>query len=218
MKTLGYGQQIKNQIQQWPAKKPITTMEVAASLAGAFNIGFENAKKITNVNMRRLVDKGELVRIKKGVYGKIRETPFGKLEPQPDEIMTGFLLRDGSKSIGYIAGPTLLNALGLSTQIPAERHIATNRYRYRLPKDTRICVYKPILAVNDENATYLRALEAFRAVGQYQVDTDRPDEALRLMLRNDNINNEKLIWLARCHCGHKTLLKTIDIALGGVTQ
>jgi len=218
MKTQGYGQYIQNEIQNWPAKKAITTTNVAEALAAAFGIDIESAKKITNVNMKRLVEKGELVRIQKGVYGKVRMTPFGKLSPRPDEIMTGFLLRDGENIIGYIAGPTLLNALGLCTLIPAQRHIATNRYRHRLPDNTHIRVYKPILTVNDENAPYLQALEAFMAMEQYPVDADKPDETLRVMLREHNINNERLIWYARRHCGQKTLLKTIDVALGGVTQ
>jgi len=215
METQGYGQHIQRQIQLWPINKPITTMEVAVSLADAANIGIENAKKVTNVNMGRLVKKGELARVKKGVYGKVRETPFGKLNPRPDEIMTSILLRNGDKIIGYITGPTLLNAIGLSTQMPADRHIATNRYRYRLPEDTRIRVYKPILVVNDDNAPYLQALEAIMAIEKYSVDTERPDEALRAMLRDRNLDNERLIWYARCHCDQKTLLKTIDIALGG---
>jgi hypothetical protein len=218
METKGYGQYIQKQIQCWPAKKPITNMEFAASLANAYKIGIENAKKITNVNMKRLADKGELARIKKGVYGKVRETPFGKLEPLPDEIMTGFLLRDGDRIIGYIAGPTLLNALGLCTLIPAERHIATNRYRYRLPEDTNIRVYKPILTVNDENVLYLQALEAFMAMEQYHVDADMPNEVLRVMLQSGKIYNERLILYARHHCGHKTLLKAIDVALGGINH
>ena len=217
METQGYGQHVQHQIQNWPVKKPVTTMEVAASLADAFGIDIESAKKITNVNMRRLVDKGELSRVQKGVYGKIRETPFGKLKPRPDEIMTGFLLRDGESIIGYITGPTLLNVLGLCTLIPAQRHITTNRYRYRLPENTHIRVYKPIVPVNDENAPYLQALEMFMAMEQHHVDADKPDEALRRMLRERNINNERLIWYARQHCGQKTLVKTIDVALGGIT-
>ena len=218
METQGYGQHIQQQIQNWPTKKPVTTAEVAASLADAFGMDIENAKKITNVNMRRLVDKGDLSRVQKGVYGKIRATPFGKLKPRPDEIMTGFLLRDGENTIGYITGPTLLNALGLCTLIPAQRHITTNRYRYRLPENTQIRVYKPILPVNDENASYLQALEMFMAMEQYPVDTDKPDEALRGVLRERNINNERLIWYARQHCGQKILLKVIDVTLGGIAH
>ena len=218
MKTQGYGQHIQHEIQNWPMKRPITTMNVAESLSAAFGMDIVKAKKITNVNMRRLVDNGELMRVQRGVYGKVRETPFGKLKPRPDEIMTGFLLRDGESIIGYITGPTLLNALGLCSLMPAQRHIATNRYRYRLPENTHIRVYKPILTVDDENAPYLQALEALMAVERYPVDADKPDEVLRGMFREHNINNERLIWYARRHCGQKTLLKTIDVALGGITN
>ena len=215
MEMHGYGRFIQKHVQNWPDNKPITTMEVAAALVGAFGIRIEDAKKITNVKLKRMVDKDELARVKRGIYGKVRNSRFGKVNPRPDEVMTGFLLRDGEKIIGYIAGPTLLNALGLSTLIPADRHIATNRYRYRLPQNTRIQVYKPILTVNDENVPYLQALEAFMAMDTYHVDADKPEETLRAMLRERNINNERLIWYARCYCGNKILYKTIDIALGG---
>jgi len=218
MDAQGYGQYIREQIQYWPAGEPITNVVVAPSLAGTFGIAIENAKKITNVNMKRLADKGDLVRIQKGVYGKVKETPFGKLAPRPDEVMTGILLNDGENIIGYITGPTLLNALGLCSWIPGERHIATNRYRHRLPDSVHIRVYKPILPVNDKNVLYLQALEAFMAMDQYPVDTDKPEEVLRDMLRENNIDNERLIWYARCHCRQNTLLKTIDVALGGITQ
>lgn len=215
MVTKGYGRHIHNQILEWPAKRPITTKEVALSLAAVFDIDLKTAQKITNVNMRRMVDRGVLARIHNGIYGKVRDTQFGRLNPHPDDIMTGFFLREGESVIGYIAGPTLLNALGLCTQIPADRHIATNRYRYRLPTGTHIRVYKPILTVDDENVAYLQTLEAFMAMDQFPVDTDRPDDVLRAMLNERKVDNEKLIWYARCHCGQKTLLKTIDIALGG---
>jgi hypothetical protein len=215
MGTKGYGQHIHNQILEWPVKRPITTKEVTLSLAAVFDIDMKTAQKITNVNMKRMVDRGVLARIHNGIYGKVRDTQFGKLNPRPDDIMTGFLLREGEGVIGYITGPTLLNALGLCTQIPANRHIATNRYRYRLPKDTHIRVYKPILTVDDENVIYLQALEAFIAMECFPVDTDNPDYVLRAMLEYRQIDNEKLIWYARCHCEQRTLYKAIDIALGG---
>ena len=215
MDTQGYGQYIREQIHKWPIGKPLTTVVVAASLVDAFGIGVDDAKKVTNMNMKRLADKGELSRVQRGIYGRVKDTSFGKVSPRPDDLLTAILLHNGINAIGYIAGPTLLNRLGLCSLIPGDRHIATNRYRSRLPEDTRIRVYKPILPVNDENVPYLQALEAIMAMERYPVDTDRPDEVLRDMLRNNNIDKEKLVLYARRHCGHKTLLKTIDIALGG---
>jgi len=216
MNTQTYGKYITETILNWPTGEPVTTATVSALLADAFGVDIENAKKTTNVNMKRLADKGKLVRIQKGIYGIVKDTPFGKLAPNTDEVMTGFFLRDGDNTIGYIAGPTLLNAIGLCTWMPKERHIATNNYRRLLPARARIRVHKPIAEVNNENAQYLQALEMFTAIDQFPIDADNPDEILRVVLRRNNLNNEKLIWYARIHCGHKALLRTIDVALGGI--
>jgi hypothetical protein len=208
---------IADKILNWPPSAPLSTVVVAEALSGAFGLDIVNAKKITNVNMKRLADKGELVRIKKGIYGRIGETPFGKLIPNVDEIIAECFLRDGWDTIGYIAGPTLLNAIGLCSWIPKNRHIATNHYRRQLPVGTNISVHKPIAKVNNENAQYLQAIEMFVAMERYPFDIEEPDELLRNVMKRNNIDNEKLILLARKHCGHKTLLKTIDIALGGIS-
>jgi hypothetical protein len=218
MNTHGYGKFIHTLINDLPANNPITTDVVANALAAAFHIDVVNAKRITNVNMKRLADKGIVARIQKGVYGKVKMTPFGKLTPSSDEMITGLLLRDCDKTIGYIAGPTLLNAIGLCSWMPKERHIATNNYRRHLPASVPIRVYKPVIAITDENAPYLQAIEAFAVMDQYPVDTEKPIDILRGMLHKNHIDNEKLIWYARNHFGQKILLRTIDIALGGIEQ
>ena len=215
MRTQRYGQYIAEHIQTLPASEPVATAAVADAVAAAFGMDIENAKKITNVNMKRLADKGDLTRVQRGVYGKVKTTPFGKLAPNTDEMITGILLRDGNSTIGYIAGPTLLNAVGLCSWMPKERHIATNHHRRQIPASTNIRVHKPVTPVNDENAPYLQALEMFAAIEQYPIDAEKPDEILRAVLLRSHIDNEKLILYARRHCGHKVLLKAIDVALGG---
>jgi predicted transcriptional regulator of viral defense system len=216
MNTQNYGQYITEYIQGLPVNEPITTAVVADVLAGNFGMDIENAKKITNVNMKRLADKGELTRVQKGVYGKVKITPFGKLTPNADEMITGVLLREGDNTIGYITGPTLLNAVGLCSWIPKERHIATNHYRRQIPANAKIRAHKPVATVNNENALYLQMLEMFTAIEQYSIDVEKPDEVLRVVLQRNNIDNEKLILYARKHYGQKVLLKTIDVALGGI--
>ena len=216
MTAQGYGRHIQEQIRNWPSNEPITTAAVATGLVDAFGINIDDAKKVTNVNMKRLVEKGEIERVQKGVYGKVKITPFGRLAPCADEIIERLLLQDGGKTIGYITGPTLLNAIGLCSWMPRERHIATNDYRRLLPAEAPIRTYKPAVTVDDENAPYLRAIAAFDSVDKYPVDAEKPNEILRVMLKQGHIDNEKLILFARKHYGHKTLLKTIDIALGGI--
>jgi len=216
MHIQGYGKHIQNQIQAWPDNEPITTLAMAADLAGVFGIDIENAKKVTNVNIMRLAGKGKVARIQKGVYGKTKETPFGKLLPNTDDMITGLLLHDGKNISGYIAGPTLLNAIGLCSWMPKERHIAANHYRRRLPAGSPIRVYRPLAVVNDDNAAYLQAIEALISIDRYHVDAEKPDKILRRMLQENHLDNERLIWYARNLCGQKMLLKTIDIALGGI--
>jgi hypothetical protein len=218
MNAQGFGRHIQDQINGWPDGEPITTAAVASGLAAAFSMDADKAKKITNVTLKRFADKGGLTRIRKGIYGKVKVTPFGRLTPNADEMISGFLLRDGDNVIGYIAGPTLLNAIGLCSWMPKERHIVTNNYRSRLPAGAPIRVYKPVITVDTENAPYLQAIEAFTAMDKYPVDAERAGDILRGMLRDRHISNERLIWYARKHYRPKTLMKTIDIALGETVQ
>ena len=215
MNMQGCGKHIQNQIHSWPTNEPITTKAVAAALANAFGIDLQNAKKITNVALKRLADRGELARVQKGVYGRVKETPFGKLKPSIDEMVAGLLMRDGEKIIGYITGPTLLNALGLCSWVPKERHITTNNYRRQIPAGNSICIHKPAVYVDNDNYPYLQTIEAFMAMEQYPVDAEKPGHILRGVLREKQISNERLILYARRHYGQKTLAKTIDIAIGG---
>jgi predicted transcriptional regulator of viral defense system len=216
MNTQKYGKYVIDKIQNWSAGEPVTTAVVADDLACFFGMDIENAKKITNVNMKRLADKGKLIRVKKGVYGKVKETSFGRLIPNADEMITSFFLREGNNAIGYITGPTLLNAIGLCSLIPKERHIATNHYRRQIPDGAKIRVHKPVATVNNENVRYFQAIEMFTAMEQYPIDTENPDIILRGLLQKNNIDNERLILYARKHCGQKALLKTIDVALGEI--
>ena len=214
MATQGYGMYIQEKIQDWSVNQPITTAIISVALAEAFGIDMESAKKITNVNLKRLADKGELEHIQRGIYGKVKQTLFGKLTPNASEVFTGLLLRDGDKVIGFTIGSTLLNAIGLCSWMPRERHIATNNYRHRIPTDARIHAYKPVITVNTENAPYLQTIEALVAMGKYHVDAENPNEILRGILRNRNISNEKLIWYARKYYGQEIAQRVLDIVPG----
>ena len=212
----GYANHIRTYVQARPAGEPILTAAVADDLADTFGIDTDNAKNITNVNIKRLSDKGELVRVQKGVYGRAADTAFGRVAPNTDEVMAALLLRDGDRTIGYITGPTLLNSVGLCTWMPKDIHITTNGFRRRIPRGANIRSHKPVIPVNDDNVRYLRTIGTIEAMERYPVDAERPDEVLREILHRDNIDNERLIWFARKYFGRRTLLRTIDVALGDI--
>jgi hypothetical protein len=216
MEKKGYGEYIWDLIRSLAVNKPITTELVAANLAASFGINIESAKKITNVNLKRLTDKGELIRIRRGLYGKTQQTIFGKLPPNADELMTDYLLHDGEGVIGYMTGATLLNAIGLSTMIPRERHIVSNRYPFDLPDNLPIRISKPVIEITFDNVPYLQTLDAIDAMNRYPIDADSPESLLHDMIIRKNLSNERLIWYARHYYGTKTLQKTIDITLGNI--
>lgn len=214
MTTQGYGAYIQEKIQDWPVNQPITTALISAALSDAFGIDMKSAKKITNVNLKRLADKGELTHIQRGVYGKVKQSLFGIVEPNADQITLKLLLRDGDKVIGFTIGPTLLNTIGLCSWMPRDYHVATNNYRYAIPSGTHIRVYKPVTAINNENAPYLQVLEAIVAMTQYHVDAEKPNELLRNLLRERNLNDESLILYARKYYGQEIAQKVLDIVPG----
>jgi predicted transcriptional regulator of viral defense system len=75
--------------------------------------------------LSRLTASGTITRIAKGKYYKPKETSFGKLKPQEDEIIKSLTYK-GDKTIGYLTGIALYNRLALTTQVPNTLTIATN--------------------------------------------------------------------------------------------
>ena len=77
---------------------------------------FGTAKAVSKV-LERLVEKGELSRVARGIYSLLKEHPvFGKISPTTELIAKGIARRDRARIMP--TGVMALNALGLSTQVP----------------------------------------------------------------------------------------------------
>ncbi|MFT3703016.1 MAG: DUF6088 family protein [Agriterribacter sp.] len=66
--------------------------------------------------LSRMVVKGELERLTKGVYFKPKKTVFGTARPLEDEIIKSVTIKD-KKLKGYLTGLVLYNRMGLTTQV-----------------------------------------------------------------------------------------------------
>jgi len=67
--------------------------------------------------LERLVEKGEISRIARGMYARLKtHEAFGKIKPTTEEIAKAIAKRDKARIVP--TGVLALNALGLSTQIP----------------------------------------------------------------------------------------------------
>lgn len=74
--------------------------------------------------MERLINKGLIKRVSPGVFYKPKQSIFGELKPDEDELLKSFLFEDG-KRIAYVTGISLYNSMGLTTQIPSRIKIAS---------------------------------------------------------------------------------------------
>jgi len=79
-------------------------------------VRFGSTKAVGKV-LERLVEKGEISRVARGMYARLKtHEVFGEINPTAEEIAKAIAKRDKARIVP--TGVLALNALGLSTQIP----------------------------------------------------------------------------------------------------
>lgn len=213
MEQIGYGEHIANIVKNMPYEAAIQTEEIAGRLAETFALPYDQAKALTNVKLKRMADKGEIERLQKGVYCQIKQTVFGKVAPSIDQVMKKTLTKQNGEKIGYESGFFLLNRLGLTTLIPRDMEITTNRYGAKLPEGCRIRLRKPAAAVTDDNWKYLQFLDLISELPQAHIDAEKPELLLARYAKTQELNGLRLIFTARRHYPVKVLPPLIDLLM-----
>ena len=193
----------------------ITTEQVAEYVAERLLLDTAMVKKTVNVNMARLEKEGQIMRLTKGIYCRRVKTAFGYYTPDKETLFCKQLLRKENEIIGYETGLSALNRIGLVSQMPKRRCIATNLHTKRIPEGMQIEIRKPPIVVNSGNFRYLQILDAIRELDMAPVDTAKPIDVVRATVEEFTLKTEMLILMARKYYGQKTLLRTIDILLEG---
>jgi len=112
--------------------------------------------------IERLIEKGIIKRVSTGVFYKPKQTVFGELKPNEEELLKPYLFQN-NKRIAYITGVSLYNRMGLTTQVPRNIKIAS--------RDKRITVsvgnikgnpVKSYVDVTDKNFSLLEILDALK--------------------------------------------------------
>ena len=112
--------------------------------------------------IERLIEKGIIKRVSTGVFYKPKQTIFGELKPNEEELLKPYLFQN-NKRIAYITGVSLYNRMGLTTQVPRNIKIAS--------RDKRITVsvgnikgnpVKSYVDVTDKNFSLLETLDALK--------------------------------------------------------
>ena len=193
----------------------ITTNQVSQYVAEQLHLEVAAVKKTVNVNMARLEKEGQILRLTRGVYCRKIKTAFGYYIPDKEILFCRQLLRNENEVIGYETGLSALNRIGLVSQMPKKRCIATNLHTKRIPKGMQIEIRKPPIMVNADNFRYLQILDVIRELDMAPVDTAKPVDVVRAVAQEFALETDQLILMARKYYGQKTLVRTIDIMLEG---
>ena len=113
-------------------------------------------------SIERLIKKGIIKRISPGIFYKPKQTVFGELLPNNEEIIKPYLFKNG-KRIAYITGSLLYNKLGLTTQIPQTIKIASRENEIKISKSNiKAIPAKSYVDVTNKNYQYLEILDAIK--------------------------------------------------------
>ena len=116
--------------------------------------------------IERLIKKGIIKRVSPGQFFKPKNTIFGEILPNEEEILKPYLFKNG-KRIGYISGNYLYNKLGLTTQIPQIIKIASREKEIKVNKaNLKIKPAKSYVDVTNKNFQYLEILDVIKDFGK----------------------------------------------------
>ena len=131
--------------------------------------------------LKRLVESGELKRFDTGIYYFPKKMFFGDSFLDPRKVVQQRFLTNGNDVFGYIAGLSLLNQAGLSTQVPNLIELVTNNESTRV-RDIKVGPQKVRLRrarteVTKDNVNVLQFLDLLS-----NITPSALDETERFML------------------------------------
>lgn len=136
--------------------------------------------------LERMVEREELSRVSRGIYGRLRIDPMlGPISPTTEEIAEAVRRRDKARIIP--TGLLALNALGLNTQVPMVLVYLTDGTARTLQIGKRKIVFKKtsprnLAAIGSISSL---AIQALREIGKDKVTADEINSILRLVEKED---------------------------------
>lgn len=147
--------------------------------------------------IERLIEKGIIKRVSTGVFYKPKQTIFGELKPNEEELLKPYLFQN-NKRIAYITGISLYNRMGLTTQVPRKIKIAS--------RDKRITVsvgnikgspVKSYVDVTDKNYTLLEILDTLKDFKKIP-DLDKKSGVKIISTQLNKLNTKNIKQLIDC--------------------
>ena len=154
----------------------------------------------------------EFRRYRRGIYFKTVITPFGLAKINFAELVKRVYLTDGIEIFGYETGPSYMNKIGLTTQVPNRLYIATNHSRFDIKIKQEICVIRPIVTVEKSNYRYLQLLDILDNRFNIKFEIDNYEDILRKEIKEFQLDFETLAVYAKYYKSNSVNRKLIELA------
>lgn len=179
---------IDNYVGRIALRVPIFTQDIFAYVAEQS----PNVQKgVVNEYITRYAERNPgFIRYQKGIYYKTLETPFGKAGIDITELIRRLYLYDGDKVVGYETGPSYMNKMGLTTQMPRYIFIATRRTGASQIEGLQLV--RAVTNVSDDNFRYLQLLDMMDNRFKVQLDGERT-QAFRDYIDRYELSYETLL-------------------------
>lgn len=195
------------------ARVPIYTNEIYDYVRSKL----PNTEKATfNMTLQRYAQKrADFLRYKKGIYYKTFQTPFGTAGIDTMTLIKKTYLLNGNEVIGYESGPSYMNKLGLTTQMPKFTYIVTQKVRFNTEDEADgLFLMKPTVKITDENYRYLQFLDILDNKMKVPIEAVNCKEILRKQIGAYNLSFEKLIGYAKHYKNTKVYEGLSELARG----
>lgn len=196
--------------------KPIYVHEIAVQLANTYNISIKKASGAASLAIKRIIDGNLMPNLKfyqKGIYYLAVTTPFGETTIDKEELIKDKYLKNDS---GYETGSLLLHKLGLTTQIPNERHLVSNNAKdcARLDSKLGVIVHPAKTKIDFDNKQYFEILDVLTIMDEVPIDCEQPYSILNQYINKLGLEYVKLLALADSYYNKNTILRLAHVAKG----
>ncbi len=207
-----YAAYILNIIEKLPAGTLFLTEEITNQLVDEFNLDKSRARKIVNTNLNRL--RGVCIdHFRKGAYYKHKTTIFGETPVNPSQYVTKTYIKRNNEIVGYETGASLLQKMGLTTQLPKYQYIATNRQKgKKIDEKLKVVLQKPTMEVKEDNYLYLQVLDAIENKDHIIMDSMNPNVILNHFIEENHLDFGKLVAIADAKYPKAVTNKIIKLA------
>lgn len=212
-----YKEFVCSQLNEYRAGQPIYTSDISTRLAAEYGLQPREAAAAVAVAMKRIMGDGALPDLRfyqKGIYYLPAVTPFGEMGIDKECLIADKYLLPNN---GYETGFAALYHMGLTSQLPRERCLVTNKAKDCARKDAKlgVVIRPPKTPVNEYNKAYLQFLDILELVDRAPIDAKQPYVLLAKHIEHNGLIYERLLSLADQYYNKGTILQLAHTANAG---